>query len=242
VNEVFARRYWPNQNPIGKRLRLKDNAGKEVQVIGMAKLSRYVWISENALDFLYLPLAQNPQDQMALVAQAKNSSSAALLPVLRECVQRLDRNMPVFDVRTMESMYEMRAITLTRLITRTVGAMGLMGLILAVIGLYGVVSYSVNKRSREFGIRMAVGAGRQTILRMVLRQGLTLGMAGLVVGLAIGIFACRAMTASSMFAFRIGVLPFVAVSLLLLAAVALSAYTPARRASLVDQMRALRDE
>ena len=179
---------------------------------------------------------------MTLVTQARNGGSSALLPVLRQTVQKLDRNMPVFDVRTMENMYESRAIATPRLITRTVAAMGLMGLTLAVVGLYGVVSYSVNKRSREFGIRMAVGAERQTIVRMVLRQGLTLGVVGLALGLMVGIFACRAMTASSMFAVPVGVLPFVKVSVLLLAAVALSPYAPTRRASRVDPMVALRDE
>jgi ABC-type antimicrobial peptide transport system permease subunit len=120
--------------------------------------------------------------------------------------------------------------------------MGLMGLILSIVGLYGVVSYSVSKRSREFGIRMAVGADRWTIVRMVLRQGLVLGMVGLAVGLVVGVFASEAMTATLLFSFPVGAVPIVLVSALLLAAVIVSAYGPARRASLIDPMRALREE
>jgi ABC-type antimicrobial peptide transport system permease subunit len=191
---------------------------------------------------MYLPFYQNEQDSMALVTESTVSNAAALVPVLRQVVQGLDRNMPVFEVRTMQSMYESRADATPKLISQTVGAMGLMGLILAVIGLYGVVSYSVSRRSREFGVRMAVGADRPMIVRMVLRQGLVLGLAGLGVGLVVGILASRGLTSTLLFSFPVEVFPFVAVSLLLLTAVVVSAYGPARRASLVDPMKALREE
>jgi putative ABC transport system permease protein len=150
--------------------------------------------------------------------------------------------MPVFDVRTMESLYQMRAVSTPAMITQTVTALGLMGLVLAVVGLYGVVSYTVSKRSREFGIRMAVGADRRSVVRMVLQQGLILGTAGLAVGLVLGIVVARALANSAMFSFPTNVLPFVAVSILLLLSVTFSAYVPARRASLIDPMRALREE
>jgi putative ABC transport system permease protein len=142
----------------------------------------------------------------------------------------------------MRSLYESRAVVTPNIITKTVAAMGLMGLLLSVVGLYGVVSYSVSKRSREFGIRMAVGADRGKVVGMVLRQGLVLGIAGLAVGLIAGVFAARAMTSSFLFSFQVGVLPFVVVSLLLLLTTIVAAYGPARRASLIDPMRALREE
>jgi predicted permease len=242
VNEEFARHYWPNQSAVGKRLRLKDVAGTLVEIVGVAKTAKYLWISETPTDFVYLPFSQNGQAEMALIAQSKTSDAATLVPVLRQIVQSLDRNMPVFEVRTMKSLYESRAVVTPRMITKTVAAMGLMGLLLSVIGLYGVVSYSVSKRSREFGIRMAVGADRQKIVRMVLRQGLALGITGLTGGLLIGVFASRAITSSMLFSFQIGVAPFVAVSFLLLFTTVLSAYAPARRASLTDPIRALREE
>ncbi len=142
----------------------------------------------------------------------------------------------------MQNLYEMRAVAIPNLISETVGALGLMGLILSLIGLYGVVSYSVSKRKREFGIRMAVGADRRSVMGMVLRQSLILGIGGLAVGLVAGIFATKVITAQMLFAMKTSILPFVVVSLSLLFTVALAGYLPARRASLIDPMRALREE
>ena len=110
VNEEFARHYWPKQSAIGKHIRLRDAAGKQVEVIGVAKTSKYLWITEMPMDFIYLPFAQNPQGNMALVAQSKGADAGMLAPALRQVVQRLDRNMPVFEVRTMKNLYEMRAV------------------------------------------------------------------------------------------------------------------------------------
>ena len=169
-----------------KRIHLNDQAGKLVQVVGVSRMSKYLWITENKMDFVYLPLAQNPQSSMALLAQSKNMEPAALVPVLRQVVASLDRNMPIYDVRTMKSLYESRAVATPNIITRTVGGMGVMGLVLSIIGLYGVVSYSVSRRTREFGIRMAVGADRRKVVIMVLRQGLWLAAAGILFGLAVG--------------------------------------------------------
>jgi predicted permease len=242
VNEQFAHHYWPRQSAIGKQIRLNDASGKKVEVIGVAKTSKYLWITETPTDYLYLPFLQNPQSTMALVVQSKNSDAAALVPVLRRIVQSLDRNMPVFEVRTMKSLYESRAVATPKILTRTVAGLGLMGLILAVIGLYGVVSYSVSRRSREFGIRMAVGADRQKVMQMVLKQSLVLGIGGLAVGLIAGIFVTRALTSLMMFSFPVGVVPFFAVSFVLLFTIILAGYAPARRASLIDPMRALREE
>ena len=242
VNEQFAHHYWPNQSALGKQIHLKDALGKAVEIVGVAKTSKYLWITESPTDFVYLPFAQNPQANMALVVQSKNSDAAMLVPVLRQAVQSLDRNMPVFDVRTMKSLYEARAIATPKILTRTVTGLGLMGLILSVIGLYGVVSYSVSKRSREFGIRMAIGADKGKVMQMVLKQSLVLGISGLAVGLIAGIFVTRAITSLMLFGFPVGVLPFFVVSFLLLLTIVLAGYAPARRASLIDPMRALREE
>jgi predicted permease len=242
VNEEFARRYWPKQSAIGKQIHLKDANAKPVEVVGIAKTSKYLWITESPTPFVYLPFSQNPQANMALAVESRNPDAASLVPSLRRMVQSIDRNMPVFEVRTMKSLYESRAIATPNIITRTVAGLGLMGLILSVIGLYGVVSYSVNRRSREFGIRMAVGAGRPRVMRMVLKQSLVLGIGGLAVGLIAGIFVTRAITSIMLFSFPVGVSPFFAVSLLLLLTLLLAGYLPARRASLIDPMTALRDE
>jgi predicted permease len=243
VNEQFARHYWPNEDPVGKRLRLGDAPGRVTEVVGVAKLSKYFWIGENATDYLYLPLSQNAQPNMFLIAQSKSAKATTILPVLRHVIQNLNRDMPVFDVRTMADLYQSRAIGTPNILTELVGAMGTMGLILAVIGLYGVVSYSVSRRFREFGIRMAVGADRRDVVFMVLRQGAILGAAGIVVGLIGSIFASSAIKSMVVFSFdSTSVKPFVAMSLLLLCATLIGAYVPARRASHIDPILALRDE
>jgi ABC-type antimicrobial peptide transport system permease subunit len=129
------------------------------------------------------------------------------------------------------------------LIAEIVAALGLMGLILTVIGLYGLVAYSVSRRTREIGIRMAIGADRGSVSRMVLKQGLVLGMAGVAVGLVIGILACRVITSGTFLSLgEPSVLPYGAVSVLLIFTTLAATYVPARRASRIDPMRALRDE
>ena len=166
---------------------------------------------------------------------------ASLVAPLREVVRSLDANQPIFDVRTMESLYHMRAIANTSMIIETIGAMGLVGLLLALVGLYGLVSYSAGRRTREIGIRMAIGAQRSNVLRMVMRQGLRLSLIGVATGLIAGFGADYAMNAilqNSEIDWRV----YFVVAPLLLAVTLLAAYVPARRASRVDPMRALRYE
>jgi hypothetical protein len=243
VNEQFARHYWPNQNALGKRIHLDNASGRLVEIVGIAKMSKYLWIAEGPTDFLYLPLAQNPHPDMTLVTQSKSNDAAALVPLLKRVTQSLDPSMPIFDIRTMRNLYESRAVATPNILTETVGAMGMMGLLLSLIGLYGVVSYSVSRRFREFGIRLAVGAKRSNVVAMVLRQGLTVALAGVAIGLVIGILTTRAITSQLLFAFQdVGVSSFAGVVLLLIATTALAAYVPARRASRTDPMRALREE
>ncbi len=243
VNEQFAQHYWPNQSPLGKRFRLRNATGKPVEIVGVAKTTNYISLSEAPLDFVYLPFTQNQQSQMTLVAKSKSPDTTALKPVIRRVIQEIDRNMPVFDVRSMLDIYENRAVKASNIIDETVAALGMMGLILAVVGLYGLVAYSVSRRTREIGIRMAIGADRPNVLRLVLKQGLTIGLAGIAVGLPIGILACRAINSIAFLRLGyVGVLPFAVVSLLLLFTTAGATYLPARRASRIDPMRALRDE
>lgn len=243
VNEHFAAHYWPQQDAIGKRIHLNNATGPLVEIVGIAKVAKYIWVAEQPMDFVYLPYTQNQRSEMTLIAQTQSPDATEVAPALRALVHRLDANMPVFETRTMQDLYDKRAVQVPRLITKCVGSMGLLGLILAVVGLYGLVAYSVSRRTREIGIRMAVGADRPSVLRLVIRQGFVLGAAGVVVGSVVGIFACRAMTAALTESFgSADPVMFAAVSLLLLVITSLAAYAPARRASLIDPMRALRDE
>ena len=154
-----------------------------MQIVGLAKTSKYIFIAEPPTDFVYLPYRQQGrQQQMVLIAESSGDAASLAAP-LREIVRGLDPNMPIYNVRTMEQLYRMRATSIFNVLITLVGGMGLMGLGLAIVGLYGLVAYAVSRRTREIGIRMAIGADRAVVLRMVLRQGLVLASVGLVVGL-----------------------------------------------------------
>jgi ABC-type antimicrobial peptide transport system permease subunit len=181
---------------------------------------------------------------MALAAQSVAPDAAALAPVLREVLRRLDPDMPIYDARPMQELYNERANKMPNMVVQVVGSLGLTGLILAAVGLYGLVAYSVSRRTREIGIRMALGAGQGSVVRMVLRQGLRLGLAGVAVGMAGAYFACRALIYSvGLFNFR-GVDPliFIAIPLALLSITVLASWAPARRAARVDPLTSLRDQ
>jgi ABC-type antimicrobial peptide transport system permease subunit len=143
----------------------------------------------------------------------------------------------------MKDIYNNRAVKALNLIAEATGWMGIMGLSLLSSGCTALVAYSVSCRTREIGIRMAIGADRTSVMKMVLKQGLMLGVTGVAAGLAIGIFACRAITSGGVLSFgHISMLPFAAVSLLLILTVTAATYIPARRASRIDPIRTLREE
>jgi predicted permease len=243
VNEQLARHYWPHEDAIGKRFHLHNANGPLVQIVGVAPTTKVLSISEAPLDFLYLPLTQDLQPQMSLVAESRSPDATTLASVLRHVIQAIDPNMPVFDVRSMKDLYENRAVKEPSITAATVAILGLMGLVLTVVGLYGLVAYSVSRRTREIGIRMAIGADSKNVSRMVLKQGLVLGLAGVAVGLIIGILACRALASSAFMSLGDpGIAPFAGVSLLLILTIVGATYFPARRASRIDPMRALREE
>jgi len=241
VNEQFARHYWPNEDPIGKRFRqVRD--GSWVQVVGLAKTSKYLFIAEPPTEFVYLPYRQRRVDEMVMIVRSAGDP-ASLAGPLREAVHRLDPALPIYNVRTMEEFYRMRATSIFNVLITTVGGMGLMGLGLAIVGLYGLVAYAASRRTREIGIRMAIGADQTAVLKMVLRHGLVLAMVGLVVGLAASVGAGRLLAA----AFPTGddrqdVGSLLIVIPIVLAVTFLAAYLPARRASRTSPMLALRQE
>jgi len=240
VNELFARKYYPNQSPIGKRVRLKGDKDEVIEIVGVARQSKYFFLVEPPVDYLYRPLSQNPQQAMTILVETAGPSSAAAGP-LREIVRSLDAGQPMYGVRTMEEVFDQRATKTLGILTEAIGAMGLLGLILAMVGLYGLMSYSVSLRAREIGIRMAVGAGRSGVLGMVMKQGMVLAAAGVSIGLVLCLLASKAISAA------VGLplfnLPFVAlVTAGLVGAAALGAYAPARRASRLDPNAVLRQE
>jgi predicted permease len=243
VNTQFAQHYWPKREALGKRFHLNAATGPTVEVVGIAETGKYVWISEPPLDFIYLPYMQHGERALTVLAESSTLDAATLAPVLREVVRKIDPAMPYSNARTMQDFFTQRAVKTTNIIVDVVSSLGIMGLVLALVGLYALVAYSVSRRSREIGIRMAIGADRQGVLRMVVRQGLLLASIGAGAGLILSFFACRVLTSELWILgghMNYAILPAVAVPLVLVTL--LAAYFPARRASLIDPMRALRDE
>jgi len=241
VNAEFANTYWPRQDPIGKRFRLNDSNGPWVEVAGVTKTNKCWFIAEPPIQFFYLPFAQEPSTRMSLVVETDGDPAAVAAP-LREVVRTLDPNQPIYNVRTLSSFYEQRAISVVVMVTEMVAIMGLLGLTLALVGLYGLIAYSVSRRRQEIGIRIAIGASRAEVVKMVLRQGLALVSGGMLAGGAISFAVARMLTAGLVGLGTPNPLTYVVVPLALVVVTMAACYIPARRASLIDPIRALRYE
>src|SRR5262249_19840955 len=157
VNQVFAERHWPGQDPIGKRLHVGGTDGALAEVVGVARTHRYLWSGEAPMEMIYQPFAQSQKRRMTMLL-ATDGPSAALAGPLREAVRAFSPDLPVHDVRSIEDHWQQRAVSVSNLLIRSVACMGALGLGLALVGLYGVVAYSASKRTREIGIRVAIGA------------------------------------------------------------------------------------
>ena len=242
INRAMAARYWTEQNPIGKRVRLIDRQNQPwAEVVGVTADNKYNWIGEGPTPWLYLPQTQDVGSRSTLIVASPGAAVALAGPV-RDIVEDIDPNMPISSVRTMEDFYYGNASGLVYALTSVVGTMGLLGLSLALVGLYGLVAYSAARRTREIGIRMAIGAPSATVLRMVLRHGFALATAGVVAGV-IGSVAVGGLI-RSVFP-NAGLIDFTTYLLVvpvLVAITMLAAWVPARRASRIDPLVALRQE
>jgi predicted permease len=240
VNETFARRYFPGQDPIGQRVSLGGSKGPWLEVVGLARDSKYITLGEAPAPFLYQPLAQHHESGMVLLVRTSVAPSS-LVPSVRVAVRSIERNLPLMNARTMTELLG-NSLFPARMGAILLGAFGLLALLLASVGLYGVMTYSVSRRTREIGIRMALGARGGDVLRLVLVESMTLVAVGMLLGLAAAFAATRLLSG-----FLYGVSPtdpaaFLGI-VLLLALVALAAsLIPARRAARVDPMVAFRYE
>jgi hypothetical protein len=228
LNEIAAQHYWPGQDPIGKRFRLDDRNGPWVEIVGVARTSKYGGLAESPAEFFYLPYRQLPRPNMTLLVQSIGDA-AGMAGTLREVLRGLDSNQPVYNIRTMQDVYEVRGVRPLNVIIEAVGAMGLMGMIMALVGLYGLMAYAVSRRTREIGIRMAIGAGSTTVLRMVLRQGLVLSLYGLGAGLVLSYGSYRLLQGIISNTNRSDFLLSALTAPVLLAVIMLAAYIPAPR-------------
>jgi predicted permease len=242
INETMARQFWPGQDPIGHHFRYGSNKAPEVEVVGVARDSKYVWIAEDQHPYFYVPLSQDYSSVRVL--QVRTSvSPGSLARAIEEQVHALDANLPVFDVMTLsEALEGGNGFFLLRTAAVFAGALGGLGLLLAVVGVYGVISYAVNQRTQEIGIRMALGAQREKILAMVISQGLKLVMIGLLIGVALSAGVARVVGNFLIDTGALDPVAYTVASLLLIVVAALACYFPARRAMRVDPLAALRYE
>jgi predicted permease len=243
VNTTFANRYWPGQSALGKRLRVKDGDEAWVEIVGIAATIYYNRVAEGPTDYVYLHRLQRPAPApRATLLVHTRADASTMTAAMREVVRSIDPAMPMFGVRTMADFYRARALTASSVIVGIVAGMGSMGLLLALIGLYALVAHAVAQRTREIGIRLAVGARPGNVLMMVMRHGLFLSLAGL----ALGLMASAAMNNLLRAAFPVssGVGPWLFASVVpVLLVVTLSAtFIPARHASRIDPLIALRQE
>ena len=243
VNQKMAKQFWPNEDPIGKRFSIFGPSGPFTQVIGVAQDGKYnLDALQEPIPFFYLPYAQDYSSQMTLQIRSAVTPESLIAPV-QQVIRGLAPDLPIYDVRTMkQSLGGLNGFFVFRIGAVLAAVMGLIGLTLAVVGVYAVVSYNAEQRTHEMGIRMALGAGRREILGLILRQGMGL----VIVGVLCGLVASWALT-RTMARLLVGVsatdpLTFAGVTLLLAAIALWACYVPAWRAMRVDPMVALRHE
>lgn len=240
VNQAFADQAFPGEHLVGRGIRFN---GRALRIIGVAATAKSRTIGETAHACFYFPLAADPRGNDSLtgitLAVRTRGDPAGYVAAVRQAVHKLDPALALFHIRTMDEQIS-QALFLPRASAELFGLAGLMGLLIAMVGMYGVISFSVARQTKDIGVRVALGAGRGQVLGMVLRQGLTLTLAGAVIGMALALAASRA-AASLLY----GVSPtdrltFVAAPLVLIAIAAVACLVPARRAAALDPVRALR--
>jgi len=240
VNETFARRFWPGQSAVGKRFSTESGAGPWLEVVGVIRDGKYFSLSEDPTPLVFRNLRPENGSYLTLVVRTA-SEPQSVIGALRDEFQQLDANLPVYNVKTMT---EHMALPLfpARVAAMLLGGFGLLALILAAIGIFGVMSYAVSQRTREIGIRMALGANAGGILKLVVGHGLKLIVVGLGIGVAGSVAGTRLMSSFLYGVSATDAVTFAIIALLLTGVALLACYVPARRATKVDPMVALRYE
>ena len=241
ISEAMAQRFFPNSLPLGRHFGIDGPESREqIEIIGVVKDAKYESLTERLRPMAYYPHSQRPDSLNNFVVRF-NGAPDAVIPQIRQTVKQVNRNLPIDEVVSL-SEHVGRSLVPQKLVARLASFFGLLALLLACVGLYGVMSYAVARRTNEIGIRMALGAQRHNVLWLVLREALTLVLVGLVIGLMAS-FAATKTTSTLLFGLKPNdPLTIALATLLLITVAALAGYLPARRAARVDPMTALRDE
>jgi putative ABC transport system permease protein len=247
VNATMAKRYWPEENPLGKQLSL-GNSPSKMTILGVVADVKHLSLREESAPEMFVPYTQKPFPSMQLMhvvlRAAADSSERGVLSLVgaaRETIRQIDPDLPLSKVTTLRTVVD-DSLANQRFSAMLTGVFGMLSLVLASIGLYGVISYSVAQRTREIGIRVALGARRSTVFAMVLGMGGRIAAVGIVIGLFGALVVSRLMASALYGVQSTDELTFVAAVPILAVAALLGCYGPARRAMRVEPMTALRHE
>jgi len=237
INQEAARRYWPDENPVGQRITFENRTRTVIGVVGDVK--------QSGLDIETRPEMFSPYYQVTMpfgtVLVRTRTDPAAMISAVRGAMQEIDRDLPLYGIKTVSDVIS-ESVAPRRLNMLLLGIFAGLALVLAAVGLYGVISYSVSQRTREIGIRMALGASHNSVLRLVVGQGLVLSAAGVAIGVTASFFLTKFMATLLFGVSPTDPMTFVAISALLIGVSIVASVIPARRAMKVDPMVALRYE
>jgi predicted permease len=240
VNEAFVRTYWPTSDPLGRRFRVRTVDGPDYEVVGVVSDYKVQTVGERPTPYIHYALAQRPSTGVVFIARSETNAEALVTAVRREILS-MEPHAVFLDSQTMRAQVDTTLLP-ARLAAQTIGLVALVATLLAATGLYGVIAYMVGRRTREIGIRIALGAAPRGVLTMIMRQGLTTALAGLLGGALLAWFAARAL-ASGLY----GVKPWdpvawISAIAVLIGSAALANYIPARRATTIDPTVSLKIE
>jgi ABC-type antimicrobial peptide transport system permease subunit len=242
VDEGAARRFWPGVDPIGKRITFGDTSKPDVKwetVVGLVGHTAHEGLDAEHRVQLYFPYSQNARSQMTFAVRTAGDP-AAIVNSVRAAIREVDRDQPIADVFTMDALMDrtvgQRKLLMTLLVTFAVLAM-----VLSALGIYGVMAFDVTRRSREIGVRMALGASRLQVLALVLREAGAMTLFGIGFGIAGGLVLTRSMTTMLFGISPANPLVYLSASLLLAAVALIAVAVPSSRATRVDPLLALRD-